>query len=122
MSSSANPEVVVQRQLEAYNARNLGELLEIYAPDACLWEHPSRLIAQGTDALRERFAARFAEPNLHAHLRQRMVMGNLVVDHETVTRTFPEGPGTLELIMLYEVRDGRIAQAWNLVGPKRLDL
>ena len=121
MSSSAEPEVVVQRQLEAYNARDLTALLEIYASDACLWEHPSRLIAQGTDALRERFAARFAEPNLHAHLRQRMVMGNFVVDHETVSRTFPEGPGTLELIMLYEVRDGRIAQAWNMIGPKRLD-
>lgn len=121
MSSSADPEVVVQRQLDAYNARNLTELLEIYASDASLWEHPNRLLALGTDALRERFAARFAEPNLHAHLRQRMVMGNLVVDHETVTRTFPEGPGTLEMIMLYEVRDGRIAQAWSLVGPKCLD-
>ncbi|MBN9693630.1 MAG: nuclear transport factor 2 family protein [Verrucomicrobia bacterium] len=122
MSPSAEPEVVVQRQLDAYNGRNLGELLAVYAPDASLWEHPNRLVAQGADALRERFAARFAEPNLHAHLRQRMVMGNFVVDHETVTRTFPEGPGTLELIMLYEVRDGRIAQAWSLIGPKRLDL
>lgn len=122
MSPSAEPEVVVQRQLDAYNGRNLGELLAVYAPDALLWEHPNRLLAQGTEALRERFAARFAESNLHVHLRQRMVMGKFVVDHETVTRTFPEGPGTLELIMMYEVRAGRIAQAWSLIGPKRLDL
>lgn len=109
---------VVQRQLDAYNSKNLDALLAIYADDAQLFEHPNTLVAAGTAQLRERFAGRFREPNLYAHLLSRMVMGDHVVDHERVTRTFPEGPGTIELIMIYEVRDGRIARAWSLAGTK----
>ncbi len=111
---------VVQHQLDAYNARDLERLLAVYAPDAALFEHPDTLLARGTAELRARFAVRLAEPNLHAALLRRTVCGDMVVDHESVTRTFPEGPGTLELVMIYEVRAGRIARAWSIVGAKRL--
>jgi hypothetical protein len=50
-----------------------------------------------------------------------MVMGSFVVDHERVTRTFPEGAGTVELLMIYEVQDGRITKAWSIAGAKTLD-
>lgn len=115
-----NPAAVVQRQLDAFNAKDLDALLAIYAGDAEMYEHPDKLVAKGSAALRERFAVRFQEPNLHAALLNRMVMGDLVVDHERITRTFPEGPGTVELIMTYEVKAGRIARAWTKVGPKSL--
>jgi hypothetical protein len=59
--------------------------------------------------------------NLHATLLSRTVMGHVVVDHEEVRRTFPEGPGRLELMMIYEVQHGRIARAWTIAGPKTLD-
>ena len=117
---SSDPETVVQRQLEAFNARDLAALLAIYADTAEMFEHPATLLASGAAALRERFAARFQEPNLHALLLKRIVAGNIVVDHEQVTRTFPEGPGTIELVMIYEVKDGRIAKAWSIPGIKRL--
>jgi uncharacterized protein (TIGR02246 family) len=116
-----DPAAVVQRQLEAYNARDLEALLEVYAEDARLYEHPSALLAEGRDALRERFAARFREPNLHARLLSRTVMGPFVVDHEEVARTFPEGRGKLELMMIYEIRDGRIVRAWTLMGRRTLE-
>jgi hypothetical protein len=119
--SEKSIEAVVQRQLDAYNARNLDALLAIYADDARMYEHPATLLAEGSTALRERFAARFQEPNLHAKLLKRMVMGNYVVDHERVTRTFPEGPGSVEMVMTYEVRDGKIIKAWAIVGAKTLD-
>jgi len=112
------PELIVQQQLEAYNARDVEALLGIYADDAQMFEHPSKLLASGSAELRERFAARFKEPDLHASLKQRLVMGQTVVDHEEVTRNFPEGKGTLELIMIYEVRDGRIAKAWSIAGAR----
>jgi hypothetical protein len=44
-----------------------------------------------------------------------------VVDHERITRTFAEGPGTIELLITYEVVDGKIINAWLLPGPKTLD-
>ncbi len=111
---------VVQRQLEAYNARDIGALLASYTEEAELYEHPAKLLAKGTAALRERFTVRFQEPNLHATLLTRIVQGNLVIDHEKVTRTFPEGPGTIELVMIYEVTSGRISRAWTIAGPSTL--
>src|SRR3954470_8870283 len=116
-----DPEAIVQRQLDAYNARHIDALMAVYAEDAELFEHPSKLGGSGIAQLRERFTARFKEPNLHARLQKRIVMGNYVFDHEMVTRTFPEGPGTLECVMIYEVQHGRIAKAWSMAGPKALD-
>jgi hypothetical protein len=118
---SDDPEAVVQRQLEAYNARDLTALLAVYADDAAMFEHPAKLLASGSAALRERFMARFQEPNLHARLLKRIVVGNTVIDHERVTRTYSEGPGTIELAMIYEVKNGRIATAWSIAGPRVLD-
>jgi len=116
-----DPAAVVQRQLDAYNARDVDALLAIYAEDAQMFEHPSKLLARGTEALRERFVARFQEPNLRAVLLNRTVMGPIVVDHEEVFRTFPEGTGKVRLLMIYEVQAGRIANAWIIVGEKTLD-
>jgi hypothetical protein len=118
---SLDPATVVQRQLDAYNARDIDALLAIYAEDAQQFEHPSKLLASGSAQLRERFAARFAEPNLHARLVNRIVAGNVVIDHEKVTRNFPEGTGQIELVAIYEVQNGRIAKAWFLFGTKTLD-
>ena len=113
-------EAVVQAQLDAYNAHDVEALVATYAEDARLFEHPATLLASGATQLRERFALRFGEPNLHAQLKQRLVMGRFVVDHELVTRTFPEGTGTVELVATYEVINEKIANAWFLSGPKVL--
>jgi hypothetical protein len=115
-----SPEAVVQQQLAAYNARDLDALMATYAEDAQQFEHPSKLLASGAAQIRERSAMRFQEPNLHATLLQRTVMDNIVIDRETVARTFPEGPGTIELIAIYEVQSGRIAKAWFIFGTKTL--
>jgi hypothetical protein len=118
---STEPECIVQRQLDAYNARDVETLLALYADDAEQFEHPSKLLAKGSAELRERFVARFKEPNLHAQLLRRIVMGQMVFDHERITRTFPEGPGQVELVAIYEVQNGRIAKAWFVAGAKTLD-
>jgi hypothetical protein len=113
-------ETVVQRQLDAFNARDMDALLAVYADDAQLFEHPAKLLARGSAELRQRFIPRFQEPNLHAVLLKRIVAGPVVVDHEKVTRTFPEGAGEIELVMIYEVKEGRIAKAWTIAGAKKI--
>ena len=120
MKNYTNPEAVVQRQLDAYNGRNIDELLAVYADDAQLFEHPAKLLAHGSAELRQRFAPRFEEPNLHATLLKRIVAGAVVIDHEKVMRTFPEGAGEIELVMIYEVVGGRIAKAWTIAGAKTI--
>jgi hypothetical protein len=120
MPHTDDPEVVVQRQLDAFNARDVAALLSVYSEDAQLFEHPSKLLASGSAELRERFTVRLQEPNLHAHLLKRIVAGPTVIDHEKVTRTFPDGAGEIELVMIYEVKDGRIAKTWTIAGGKKM--
>ena len=120
MTPDLHPEAVVQRQLDAYNAKDLEALVAIYAEDAELFEHPSKLVARGTAELRQRYSLRFQEPNLRAALVNRIVAGATVIDHERVTRTFPEGPGEIEVVMIYEVTAGRITKAWTIPGAKIL--
>lgn len=116
-----NPETVVQKQLDAYNARDIEAFMEVWAEDAQYYAHPSTLLADGAAAIRERHVLRFQEPNLHGLLVKRVVLGNTVVDYEKVTRTFPEGPGRLHVVAIYEVTGDRISKAWFLIGPKILD-
>ena len=119
--ATTGPEAIVQAQLEAYNARDLDAFLTTYAEDAELFEHPSRLLASGMAQLRERYAARFADPDLHAVVVKRIVMGNFVIDHEKVTRMFAEGPGTVDAVAMYEVQGQRIARVWFIFGSPVLD-
>ena len=85
----STPETIAQGQLDAYNARDIDAFMQYWADDALYFEHPDKLLASGATAIRERHVTRFTEPNLHGKLLSRMVMGNKVVDRESVTRTFP---------------------------------
>lgn len=119
-AENAAPDAVVQRQLDAYNAHDLPAFLATYAEDAELYEYPSKLLARGRAQLGERYSARFREPNLRAELLRRTAMASFVVDHERVARSFPEGPGTSEAVVLYEVQGGLIVRSWLVPGPKTL--
>ncbi len=120
MNKSTSAEALVQRQLDAYNARDIDALMAIYADDVEHFEFPSTMVANGAAQLRERLTARLQEANLHAKLVKRIAMGDFVIDHELVTREFPEGRGTIELIAMYEVLDEKIVRAWFKFGEKRL--
>lgn len=116
------PADVVQAQLDAYNARNIDALLATYAEDAEHFVLHGERLAKGHVALRARFLQRFAEPDLHAQLLARSVVANVVVDHERVTRNFPEGRGSVELLCVYELAGGRIVRASFAAAAPILDL
>lgn len=116
-----SPETVVQQQLDAYNAHDLDAWLATYAADACQYQHPATLLARGHAEIRQRAIARFAEPDLHARLLHRQVLGQVVIDHEMVRCNFVEGPGHIELLCLYTVEEGKISSASFVSGPVQLD-
>lgn len=120
MTVHAAPEAVVQRQLDAYNARDIEAWVQTYHPDAQQFSLHGPLLSQGRDAIRERMRERFMEPDLHATLLSRTTMGAIVVDHERVTRTFPEGRGTIEMLCVYEVQDDLIVRASFAFGERRI--
>lgn len=117
----ATPLEVIQTQLAAYNAKDIDALLATYAADAEQFTLHGARLAKGHEEMRARFLIRFAEPDLYARLLSRTIMDNVVVDLELITRNFPEGVGTLEMLCIYEVTNGLIQKVSFAMGEKRLD-
>ena len=111
-----NPELPVQRQLDAYNARDLERFVAQYSDDVLLFRPPEPLpILNGKAAMTEHYAnKRFNLPGLHAELVNRMVLGNKVIDHEHITGI---GHAPIEAAVVFEVNpQGLIGKVW-FFGP-----
>jgi hypothetical protein len=117
---ASDPAYPVARQLDAYNDRDIGAFMAWWADDCQYYAFPNDLLASGAEAIRARHIERFKEPDLYGRLLNRMVMGNMIVDHETVTRNFPEGKGEVDVIAIYEVAEGKIVKAWFRMGERRV--
>lgn len=99
-------ESIVQRQLNAYNARDYKAFIAAYSDDVELYNYPNQLIGKGMDALK-RYESFFANtPNLYCEIKKRMVLGNKVIDHENVRA----GNNTLNAVAVYEVKNGKISK------------
>ncbi len=110
-------EDIVARQLDAYNAKDIEAFMACWSANAQLFAHPDTLLASGHAEIRARHVLRFQEPDLHAELVSRTVLGDRIVDRERVTRTFPEGRGQVDVIAIYEVLGGLITRTWFVTGP-----
>ena len=108
MASPADP---VQRQLDAYNAHDLERFLAEYTNDIQVFRPPAtEPVLSGKKAFGEHYAKnRFNMPSLHARLVNRIVSGNIVVDHEDITGLSEDG---LAAVAVYKVVDGRIQAVW----------
>jgi hypothetical protein len=109
-------EYPVQKQLDAYNARDIDAFMQWWTDDCRHYEFPARPIASGAAEIRARYAVRFQEPNLFGKLIKRIVVDNMVIDQERVTRMFADGPGEIDVVAIYEVEAGKIAKAWFKMG------
>lgn len=116
-----NPEtsetvVVVQRQLDAYNARDIETFAATYAPTIKILRLPDGdVVLDGLESLRNSYGKLFADsPNLHCEILSRIVLDNYVIDHEYVTGRGAAHP--LTAVVIYEVSDKLIQQVWILRG------
>ena len=101
---------VVQRQLEAYNARDLDAFAATYSDDVRLYRMPTtQPSVSGKAQLRDVYRQRFASPNLHADVVTRIVLGNKVIDHERVVGIREQ---TVEAVAVYEVEGELITTVW----------
>jgi hypothetical protein len=107
----AGPEDPVQRQLDAYNARDLERFVAEYADDVRVFRPPAtEPVLSGKKAFAEHYARnRFTLPRLHARLVNRIVCGNIVVDHEDIAGL---SESNVAVVAVYEVVDGHIRAAW----------
>jgi hypothetical protein len=106
----ASPVDIVEEQLEAYNARDLDRFAATYSDDIRIWRMPATEPSiVGQAQLREVYAKRFASPNLHATIVNRIATGDKVIDHERVVGI---EAGPIEAVAVYQVMDGLIAKVW----------
>lgn len=98
-------EAVVQRQLNAYNARNIDAFLDTYTDDIELFDYPASLFSRGKEEMRKRYEGFFKNtPNLHCRIEKRIVIGNKIIDKEKVRA----GNQTIHAVAIYEVEKGKI--------------
>jgi hypothetical protein len=94
-------------QLQAYNNRDIETFLKAYTDDVKVYRQPGVLSYQGIAEMRTRYGKKFAEtPDLHCELVNRIVSGNVVIDHERV-QTDKNKP-RMEAIAVYRIREGKI--------------
>lgn len=111
MADTFHPEAFAQRQLDAYNARDLERIVAEYTDDVLVYRLPlTEPVMQGKAALAAYYRdQRFQLVALHAELVSRMVVGNKVIDHERVTGVQSE---PFEVAAVYEVTPKGISKVW----------
>jgi hypothetical protein len=107
-----NPADLVQRQLEAYNARDLPTFLECFAPSVRVFRPPllePSLV--GKAQMAEFYATqRFNCLNLRAEILNRFVLGNKVFDHERIFGVLDE---PFEMMVVFEVKNNLIQNVFS---------
>jgi len=110
----SSPSEIVDRQLLAYNERDIHAYCDLFAHDAAVIKlNGSRVLARGIDAIREYYIERFKSQQLFCRIKERIELAEFVIDHEQVTGIEDT---TLEVIAIYEVRNSLI-QSIHILWP-----
>ena len=110
-ATSFDPEPFAQRQLDAYNARDLDRFVREYTDDVVVYRMPDpNPVIVGRSALAAHYRDnRFNLPDLHAELINRMVFGNKVIDQEVV---YGVSEAPIDAAAIYEVTERGISKVW----------
>jgi hypothetical protein len=101
-------EVVVARQLDAYNRQDLETFVNCFSHDVEIIRDGEAQSTCGRDLMRKNYSTMFARfPRNHCTLLQRLVVGNHAVDEELI-----EGRdgNPFRTIAIYTIQDGLIHQ------------
>ncbi|MEJ1223649.1 nuclear transport factor 2 family protein [Sediminicola sp. 1XM1-17] len=109
-----SPEVVVYKQIAAFNARDIESYLDTFTDDIKVYGYGGLRLYQGKDMLRKEFTEYFnSNPDLDYSIKDKIVMDNKV-HHEamiTAART------TVKKTFMYTVVNGKIASLMLYVEP-----
>lgn len=107
-----NPEEVIQKQVEAYNKRDIETFVACHSPTVQLFNFSKAYpFCKDIKQLRQIYQDIFDQsPTLHSKIINRIVMGHTVIDHELITGRIDADP--FELIAIYEVQNQLITKAY----------
>lgn len=105
-------EEIVEKQLAAYNNKDLEKYISMFSEHVQLYNFPGEMILVGKEQLRERYKIRFESPNLHAEVVNRTVLGEYVIDHEKVSGI---RESLVEASIIYHISDGLIDKMWFII-------
>ena len=101
MATGEAADDAVERQVRAYNERNLEEFLACYAEAVVVEDGDGAVLTSGREEMRERYGRLFASsPSLHCEIVTRIRIGSYVVDEERVTGR-PDGD--LHAVAIYRL-------------------
>lgn len=101
----ADPVLVVQQQLDAYNNRDLEGFLATYAENVQIYNYPNELSTEGIKAIRSSYGEFFEKTeDLHCEVKNRIHIGNIIIDEELITAN----GRTFKAVAIYEVVNERI--------------
>ncbi|MFT4414240.1 nuclear transport factor 2 family protein [Fredinandcohnia humi] len=107
-----SPEELAQRQLDAYNNKQIEEFISVYSNDVVVMDFPTNEVKiSGMKDFKKRYDELFkSNPNQHAELKGRIVKGNTIIDHEYITGR--ANGKEAEAIAIYEVTGEKITKVW----------
>ncbi len=107
---AVTPEILVQQQLNAYNARDIDAFLAPYSDSVAIYDFPGKISVKGKAEMRKAYAGMFQNiKNLHCQLVNRIIQDNTVIDHESITGF---GPNLVSGIAIYKIAKGKIAEVY----------
>lgn len=101
---------LVQRQLNAYNSRNIEAFMEPYADDVEIYQFPDKLLSKGKEAMRKDYAFFNDLPDLHCEIKERIIQGNIIIDKESVTGVGSTKP--VEATAIYHIEGNKIKKVY----------
>jgi hypothetical protein len=109
MAQQLSPEQVVQNNLDFYNKRHIDGFMSYFRDDVTIVNFSdSKIIAKDSKEVRKIYDDMFKiSPNLHSTIVKRIVLGNKVIDHESIIGR-NGSMEILELVLIYEVADDKI--------------
>ncbi len=103
------PTDLADQQLLAYNAHDLEAFLQPYADSVEIYNlNTGKLEVKGKEAMRTRYNFLSTVKVLHCKLLNRIVQGNIVIDHEEITAA----KGKFYGVAIYEVANNKIVRVW----------
>ena len=104
-----SPVALAQRQLNAYNLRDIDAFLEPYADDVEIYNYPDNILYKGKTEMKLDYSALFqSPPDLHCELAGRTIEGNIVTDQEIVRF----GNRRIDANVIYHTGNGKIQKVY----------